>query len=97
MSDKIELMMLCGVLQSNFSCLSQSESRTQSCHVRITISQQAMARCPVKYFESPIFFGREIFLLPVFLSVSTTSHMHRKGYVPNTIFLKLSFNNNKIQ
>ena len=35
MSDKIELMMLCGVLQSNFSCLSQSESRTQSCHVRI--------------------------------------------------------------
>ena len=35
MSDKIELMMLCGVLQSNFSCLSQSESRTQPCHVRI--------------------------------------------------------------
>ena len=36
MSDKIELMMLCGVLQSNFSCLSQSESRTQLCHVRIS-------------------------------------------------------------
>ena len=36
MSDKIELMRLCGVLQSNFSCLSQSESRTQLCHVRIT-------------------------------------------------------------
>ena len=35
MSDKIELMMLCGVLQSNFSCLSQSESRTQPCHARI--------------------------------------------------------------
>ena len=35
MSDKIELMMLCGVLQSNFSCLSQSESRTQACHVRM--------------------------------------------------------------
>ena len=31
--DKIELMMLCGILQSNFS--SQSESRTQPCHVRI--------------------------------------------------------------
>ena len=37
MSDKIELMMLCGVLQSNFSCLSQSESRTQLCHVRINL------------------------------------------------------------
>ena len=36
-SDKIELMMLCGVLQSNFSCLSQSESRTQPCHVRIGV------------------------------------------------------------
>ena len=35
MSDKIELGMLCGVLQSNFSRLSQSESRTQPCHVRI--------------------------------------------------------------
>ena len=35
MSDKIELMRLCWVLQSNFSCLSQSESRTQPCHVRI--------------------------------------------------------------
>ena len=34
-SDKIELMRLCGVLQSNFSYLSQSESRTQLCHVRI--------------------------------------------------------------
>ena len=37
MSDKIELGMLCGVLQSNFSRLSQSESRTQPCHVRIAI------------------------------------------------------------
>ena len=37
MSDKIELMMLCTVLQNNFSCLSQSESRTQPCHVRIYI------------------------------------------------------------
>ena len=36
MSDKIELMRLCGVLQSNFSCLSQSESRTQPCHVRMS-------------------------------------------------------------
>ena len=35
MSDKIELMRLCRVLQSNFSCLSQSESRTQPCHVRL--------------------------------------------------------------
>ena len=35
MSDKIELGMLCGVLQSNFSRLSQSESRTLPCHVRI--------------------------------------------------------------
>ena len=35
MSDKIELMKLCGVLQSKFSRLSQSESRTQPCHVRI--------------------------------------------------------------
>ena len=40
MSDKIELMRLCGVVQSNFSCLSQSESRTQPCHVRIRISFQ---------------------------------------------------------
>ena len=39
MSDKIELMRLCGVLQSNFSCLSQSESRTQPCHVRISFYQ----------------------------------------------------------
>ena len=37
MSDKIELMRLCGVLQSNFSCLSQSELRTQLCHVRMHI------------------------------------------------------------
>ena len=37
MSDKIELMRLCGVLQSNFSCLSQSESRTQPCYVRINV------------------------------------------------------------
>ena len=36
MSDKIELMRLCGVLQNNFSCLSQSESRTQPCHVRMS-------------------------------------------------------------
>ena len=35
MSDKIELMKLCGVLQSKFSRLSQSESRTQPCHVRM--------------------------------------------------------------
>ena len=35
MSDKIEPGMLCGVLQSNFSRLSQSESRTQPCHVRM--------------------------------------------------------------
>ena len=38
MSDKIELGMLCGVLQSNFSRLSQSELRTQPCHVRIAIN-----------------------------------------------------------
>ena len=37
MSDKIELMRLCGVLQSNFSCLSQSESRTKPCHVTIDL------------------------------------------------------------
>ena len=41
MSDKIKLGMLCGVLQSNFSRLSQSESRTQPCHVRITIYVQS--------------------------------------------------------
>ena len=35
MSDKIELMRLCGVLQSIFSCLSQSGSRTQPCHIRM--------------------------------------------------------------
>ena len=35
MSDKIEVGKLCGVLQSKFLCLSQSESRTQPCHVRI--------------------------------------------------------------
>ena len=38
MSDKIELMRLCGVLQSNFSCLGQSKSRTQPCHVRIRLN-----------------------------------------------------------
>ena len=37
MSDKIELGKLCGVLGSKFLCLSQSESRTQPCHVRILI------------------------------------------------------------
>ena len=37
MSDKIELMRLCRVLQSIFSGLSQAESRTQPCHVRICI------------------------------------------------------------
>ena len=35
MSDKIELIRLCRVLQRNFLCLSQSDSRTQPCHVRI--------------------------------------------------------------
>ena len=35
MSDKIEMVMLCGVLQSNFSCLSQSESWIQPRHVRM--------------------------------------------------------------
>ena len=39
MSDKIEFMVLCGVLQSNFLCLSQSESRTQPCHVRMLFVQ----------------------------------------------------------
>ena len=37
MGDKIELMMSCRVLQSNFTCLSQSELRTQTCHVRIVV------------------------------------------------------------
>ena len=37
MSDKIELGKLCGVLQSKFLCLSQSESGTQPCHVRILL------------------------------------------------------------
>ena len=40
MSDKIELGKLCGVLQRKFLCLSQSESRTQPCHVRILIEQK---------------------------------------------------------
>ena len=35
MSDKIELIRLCGVLQSKFLFNSQSESRTQPCHVKI--------------------------------------------------------------
>ena len=39
MSDKIELGKLCGVLQSKFLCLSQSESRTQPCHVRINFNK----------------------------------------------------------
>ena len=41
MSDKIELGKLCGVLQSQFLCLSQSESRTQPCHVRISYNLMA--------------------------------------------------------
>ena len=40
MSDKIELIRLCGVLQSNFLFISQSESRTQPCHVRIVFYRQ---------------------------------------------------------
>ena len=43
MSDKIELGKLCGVLQSKFLCLSQSESRTQPCHVRICFSAYIFA------------------------------------------------------
>ena len=35
MSDKIELIRLSGVLQSNFLFINQSELRTQPCHVRI--------------------------------------------------------------
>ena len=35
MSDKIEFIRLCGVLRSNFLCLSQSNLRTQPCHVRM--------------------------------------------------------------
>ena len=31
MSEKIEFMRLCRVLQSDFSCICQSESRTQPC------------------------------------------------------------------
>ena len=42
MSDKIELMRLCGVLQSNFLCLSQSESWTQPCHVRIKLVRHTL-------------------------------------------------------
>ena len=44
MSDEIELMMLCRVLQSNFSCLSLYESRTQPCHVRIGVLYAAFRR-----------------------------------------------------
>ena len=47
MSDKIELGMLCGVLQSNFSRLSQSESRTQPCHVRINILSSVLCQFEV--------------------------------------------------
>ena len=43
MSDKIELGKLCGVLQSKFLCLSQSESRTQPCHVRIKVKSTDLA------------------------------------------------------
>ena len=35
MSDKIELIRLCTVLQRHFSCVSQSDSQTQPCCVRI--------------------------------------------------------------
>ena len=49
MSDKIELGKLCGVLQSKFLCLSQSESRTQPCHVRI-------------YFDLQIYKWKNLFL-----------------------------------
>ena len=35
MNDKIEFIKLCGVLQSNVLFISQSESRTQLCHVRM--------------------------------------------------------------
>ena len=35
MSNKIELIRLCGVLGRNFLCLSQSDSQTQPCHVRM--------------------------------------------------------------
>ena len=40
MSDKIELIRLCGVLQSNFLFISESESQTQPCHVRMRINIQ---------------------------------------------------------
>ena len=41
MSDKIELIRLCRVLQSNFFLfISQSESRTQPCDVRIRNTDQ---------------------------------------------------------
>ena len=51
MSDKIELMKLCGVLQSKFSRLSQSESRTQPCHVRMSVALEASVNHSIsKYF-----------------------------------------------
>ena len=51
MSDKIELGKLCRVLQSKFLCLSQSESRTQPCHVRIEIFN--LGERFVAYLEFP--------------------------------------------
>ena len=58
MSDKIELGKLCGVLQSKFLCLSQSESRTQPCHVRIDVNHGkctlfiSTISSPLKLFSS---------------------------------------------
>ena len=48
MSDKIELKRLCGVLCSNILFISQSESRTQSCHVRITVTPNLESRIRVR-------------------------------------------------
>ena len=42
-------------------------------------------RCPVK------FFSREIFLLPVFLPVSTPSCMRRNGYIMNGKYFILGY------
>ena len=57
MSDKIELMMLCRVLQSNFSCLSQSESRTQPSHVRISnTSRKTSGNSMTSHFLICIFY-----------------------------------------
>ena len=60
MSDKIEPIRLCRVLRRNFSCLSQSDSWTQPCHVKIKYCSSNVIIFQTFYFVTNISYDQEM-------------------------------------